>query len=160
MKKERDYDNEDDLTDSWTFPIGWNRKLDPTTGNAAEPIDPRFLTNEIQTAKYTTLNFIPFNLLHQLSKGPNIYYIFICILQMIGPISITGGSPTNAPPLLFLIIVSMIKDCFEDSRRRKADKLENNRETTLIEPQGNNLNESPNFSLLEEQSLQQKRTQE
>ena len=79
---------------------------------------------------------------------------------MIRPISITGGSPTNAPPLIFLIVVSMIKDCFEDSRRRKSDKQENNRDTTLIEPQGNNLNESPNFSLLEERSLQQKKIEE
>jgi len=83
--------------------------------------DERFLTNEIRTAKYTTLNFIPFNLLHQVSKGPNIYYLIICVLQMIDPISITGGSPTNVPPLVFLILVSMIKDCFEDSRRRKSD---------------------------------------
>jgi len=54
---------------------------------------------------------------------------------MIKPISITSGSPTNAPPLLFLMSVSMIKDFFEDSRRRKADKMENNRKTILIEPQ-------------------------
>ena len=29
----------------------------------------------------------------------------------------------------------MVKDFFEDNRRRKADKQENNRVTTLIEPQ-------------------------
>jgi len=29
----------------------------------------------------------------------------------------------------------MVKDFFEDSRRRQADKQENNRVTTLIEPQ-------------------------
>ena len=77
--------------DAWVFPIGWNRKLDPGTGRALEPADPRFRSNEIQTAKYTPLNFVPYNLLHQLSKGPNIYYLFICLLQMIKPISITGG---------------------------------------------------------------------
>ena len=68
---------------------------------------------------------------------------------MIKPISITGGQPTNAPPLIFLMIVSMVKDCFEDSRRRKADQIENNRSTTLIEPQGE-ISASPNLSLLEE----------
>ena len=51
----------------------------------------RFLSNKIQTAKYTCLNFIPYNFLHQLSKGPNIYYLIITLLQMIEPISITGG---------------------------------------------------------------------
>jgi hypothetical protein len=46
---------------------------------------------------------------------------------MIKPISITGGTPTNLPPLLFLMAVSMVKDFIEDSRRRKADEEENNR---------------------------------
>ena len=64
IKKVVDYENEDEAADAWTFPIGWNRNVDPATGNAAEPNDPRFLSNEIQTAKYTTLNFVPYNLLH------------------------------------------------------------------------------------------------
>ena len=127
IQKPRDFGTETETDDAWIFSIGWNRKLDPTTGQPNEPRDPRFLSNEIQTAKYTACNFVPYNLLHQLSKGPNIYYLFICLLQMIKPISITGGSPTNAPPLIFLMGVSMLKDCFEDSRRRKADNIENNR---------------------------------
>lgn len=64
IKKVIDYENEDVAADAWNFPIGWNRNVDPATGNAAEPNDPRFLSNEIQTAKYTTLNFVPYNLLH------------------------------------------------------------------------------------------------
>ena len=63
---------------------------------------------------------------------------------MIKPISITSGSPTNLPPLLFLMTVSMIKDYFEDRRRRKSDKIENLRNTILIGPQcqtSNELNE-------------------
>ena len=69
---------------------------------------------------------------------------------MIKPISITGGSPTNAPPLIFLIIVSMIKDCFEDSRRRKSDSLENNRDALLIESQTSG---AADFSLLEDKKI-------
>lgn len=96
-------------------------------------MDARFLSNEISTAKYTCLTFVPLNFLHQLSKGPNIYYLIICALQMIPEITITGGNPTNAPPLVFLMIVSMVKDFFEDRRRRKADKEENNRKVGLVE---------------------------
>jgi len=44
---------------------------------------------------------------------------------MIKPISISGGSPTNLPPLLFIIFVSMIKDFIEDRARRKSDSTEN-----------------------------------
>ena len=141
LVKQRNYGNDEEAGDAWVFPIGWNRKADSATGLAPEePRDPRFLTNEIQSAKYTCLNFIPFNFFHQVSKGPNIYYLFICVLQMIKPISITSGSPTNLPPLLFLMTVSMIKDYFEDRRRRKSDQAENTRHTILIGPQeGHNL---------------------
>ena len=92
IRKVRDFTNDDnEPADSWTFPIGWNRKVNPDTGLPNEPQDPRFLSNEIQTAKYTCLNFVPYNLFHQISKGPNIYYLIICLLKMIKPISITAG---------------------------------------------------------------------
>ena len=83
IRKVRDFSNdanETDGEDPWTFPIGWNRKLDPATGLPNEPEDPRFLSNNIQTAKYTCWNFVPFNLFHQICKGPNIYYLIICVL--------------------------------------------------------------------------------
>jgi len=40
---------------------------------------------------------------------------------MIKPISISGGVPTNAPPLIFVILVSMVKDFLEDRVRQKSD---------------------------------------
>ena len=89
------------------------------------PQDRRFLSNAIRTSKYTNLTFFPLNILHQLSKGANIYYIVIIMMQMIRPISITGGSPTNGPPLAMLIAVSMVKDFIEDRRRQKSDAREN-----------------------------------
>ena len=134
--KKQDYTNDEEAGDAWVFPIGWNRKVDTATGHSIdEPRDPRFLTNKIQSAKYTCLNFIPLNFFHQIKKGPNIYYFIICVLQMFDAISITNGSPTNLPPLLFLMTVSMIKDYFEDRRRRKSDNSENQSEAILIGPQ-------------------------
>ena len=53
---------------------------------------------------------------------------------MIPQITISGGSPTNLPPLIFLMLVSMVKDFLEDKRRRAADELENCRITKLAEP--------------------------
>ena len=99
----------------WEFDIGWNRYINP--GDPDPPMDRRFRPNSIRTSKYTNLTFFPLNMLHQLSKGANIYYIIIIIMQMVKPISITGGSPTNLPPLAMLIAVSMVKDFIEDRRR-------------------------------------------
>ena len=114
----------------WYFQIGANRF--PDGGDPALPPDDRFLTNSIRTAKYTLWTFLPLDFFHQITKGPNMYYIISCILQCIDSISITGGLPTNLPPLLLVIALSMFKDFLEDRRRRLADAEENERKVTRL----------------------------
>ena len=46
-------------------------------------------------------------------------------MQMIPVISISNGQPAMAPPLSFVVILSMIKDGYEDYKRHKSDKAEN-----------------------------------
>ena len=93
--------------------------------------------NSIRTSKYTPLSFLPLNFLHQLLKPANLYFLVICCLQMIKPISITGGTPTNLPPLLFVMAVSGVKDFFEDRVRQKSDAEENDRPTEVLQDDGN-----------------------
>lgn len=65
MKKSVNLHDTSGASDNWNFQIGWNRNVDPETGAASgEPRDARFLSNAISTAKYTCLNFVPYNLLH------------------------------------------------------------------------------------------------
>ena len=47
-------------------------------------------------------------------------------MQVIEPISISSGKPVILFPLLFVILMSAIKDLIEDIKRKKADDLENN----------------------------------
>lgn len=82
--------------------------------------------NQVKTSKYTPLNFVPFNLFYQLTKIANIYFIILIILQTFPAISLTNGIPTILPPLLFVILVSVIKDLIEDRKRWKKDSTENN----------------------------------
>jgi phospholipid-transporting ATPase len=56
------------------------------------------------------------------------------VLQIIPPISISGGQPAILLPLLFVCAVSAIKDLFEDIKRHKADEQENNRDTQILNP--------------------------
>jgi magnesium-transporting ATPase (P-type) len=90
-------------------------------------------SNVIRTSKYSAWSFLPLNFLHQIVKAANIYFIIICILQMIPPISISAGKPTNLPPLLFVIAVSMVKDFFEDRTRQKSDAEENDNKTQVLD---------------------------
>ena len=46
-------------------------------------------------------------------------------MQMIEVISISQGQPAMLPPLVFVVVLSMIKDAYEDYKRRREDLNEN-----------------------------------
>lgn len=54
-------------------------------------------------------------------------------MQMIPVISISAGKPVMLMPLAFVILVSMIKDIFEDFKRHKSDKLENFKQVEVFD---------------------------
>ena len=82
--------------------------------------------NAIRTSKYTFYNFLLLNLLEQFAKMANIYFLILSLMQIFKSISISGGQPTILLPLLFVVFVSMLKDCIEDNKRSKSDREENN----------------------------------
>ena len=77
----------------------------------------KFSDNKIRTTKYTWYNFICKNLMIQFSKAPNVYFLIITFMQMIEEISISGGKPAMAVPLVFIVLLSMMKDLFEDYKK-------------------------------------------
>lgn len=96
----------------------------------------QFLGNRISTAKYTILTFLPLNLFEQFSKLANFYFLSLALLELIKPISDSGGVPTMMMPLAFVVGVSMIKDIFEDAKRHKSDDEENMRNCLAMERGG------------------------
>ncbi len=48
----------------------------------------------------------------------NIYFLMVLSLQVIKPISISGGQPNILLPLLAVITLSAIKDYMEDLKRK------------------------------------------
>ena len=89
--------------------------------------------NQVTTAKYQWWNFIFLNLFQQYKKLANIYFLIIMGLQLIIPISTTGGKPTMLPPIIIVIGVTMIKDGYEDYKRHKADKAENQMDALVFD---------------------------
>ena len=77
----------------------------------------KFDSNQISTAKYNVITFLPKNLFEQFTKMANVYFLMLALLQMIKPISDSGGVPVLMLPLVFVIGVSMIKDIFEDIKQ-------------------------------------------
>ena len=47
-------------------------------------------------------------------------------MQTIKSISISAGVPVQAGPTVFVMILSMLKDLFEDLKRHRNDSEENN----------------------------------
>jgi len=52
-------------------------------------------------------------------------------MEMIPAITDSNGAPILLLPLGFVVIVSMIKDAFEDTKRNRSDREENERITEV-----------------------------
>jgi phospholipid-translocating ATPase len=102
--------------------------LDERTGRA-------YITNYIRSSRYNAWNFVPRQLFAQFSKLANFYFLCVSILQMIPGLS-TTGTYTTIIPLLFFVALSMGKEGYDDLRRYRLDKEENNREASVLHVHG------------------------
>jgi len=63
----------------------------------------------------------------------NVYFLCITFMQCINSISISDGKPAMAVPLTVIVLVSMLKDAYEDWKRHKADDSENLKPCTVYD---------------------------
>lgn len=87
-------------------------------------------SNVVHTTKYTLITFLPKNLFEQFHRFANLYFLIIIILSFIPAIE-TVGKEVVWMPLTFVLLVTIIKDGFEDFRRYLSDKEVNNRLCTV-----------------------------
>lgn len=96
-----------------------------------------YVDNTIRSCKYTAWNFLPRQLYAQFSKLANFYFLCVSILQMIPGLS-TTGTYTTIVPLAFFVMLSMAKEGYDDLRRFRLDKAENNKSTAVLSTEGSN----------------------
>ncbi len=53
-------------------------------------------------------------------------------MQIISAISISNGQPVIYVPLAVILMITAVKDLFEDLKRHKADNEENNRKIMVL----------------------------
>lgn len=94
-----------------------------------------YIDNTILSSRYTLYNFLPRQLLAQFSKLANFYFLCVSILQMIPGLS-TTGTYTTIVPLLFFVTISIAKEGYDDLRRYRLDKAENNRTSYVLRTHG------------------------
>ncbi len=92
-----------------------------------------YISNMITSSIYTTYSFFPRQIYAQLSKIANLYFFCVSILQMI-PSWSTTGTYTTIIPLCVFIGISMGREAYDDIRRHRQDKEENNRDVTVLRP--------------------------
>lgn len=90
--------------------------LDPKTGFPAV----NYPRNKIRTTKYTPLNFLPLNIVFQFTNIANSYFLFIIILSAFQIFGVQSPG-MQAVPLIVIVVLTAIKDGFEDSRRAISD---------------------------------------
>lgn len=92
--------------------------------------DPRYVhkslfnNNEIRTTKYSLLSFIPFCTLYQFKRLANLYFLLTAIVQCIPQISPLDPF-TAVGPLLLVLFIALLKEAYEDYKRRRNDKTIN-----------------------------------
>ena len=94
-----------------------------------------YIDNTILSSRYTLYNFLPRQLFAQFSKLANFYFLCVSILQMIPGLS-TTGTYTTIVPLLFFVTISIAKEGYDDLRRYRLDKAENNRTSCVLRTHG------------------------
>lgn len=110
-----------------------------------------YVDNMIRSSKYTVWNFLPRQLFAQFSKLANFYFLCVSILQMIPGLSTTGNY-TTIVPLTFFVTISMAKEGYDDFRRYRLDKAENNKTASVLRehtPGNQNLREGIGPTLVE-----------
>ncbi|XP_068668608.1 phospholipid-transporting ATPase 1-like [Aristolochia californica] len=91
-----------------------------------------FSGNEIRTSKYTLITFLPKNLFIQFHRIAYLYFLAIAALNQLPPLAVFGRT-VSLFPLLFVLFVTAIKDGYEDWRRHRSDRNENNREALVFQ---------------------------
>ncbi|EGD90150.2 uncharacterized protein TERG_06380 [Trichophyton rubrum CBS 118892] len=92
-----------------------------------------YVSNTIRSSRYSLWSFLPRQLIAQFSKLANFYFLCVSILQMIPGLSTTGTFTTLAPLLIF-VGISISKEGYDDVRRYRLDKEENNRIASVLCP--------------------------
>uniref|UniRef100_A0A6I8PIH3 Phospholipid-transporting ATPase n=1 Tax=Ornithorhynchus anatinus TaxID=9258 RepID=A0A6I8PIH3_ORNAN len=91
------------------------------------PLSVEILNNPLHfvfsLTQYTFWNFIPKNLFEQFRRIANFYFLIIFLVQLI--IDTPTSPVTSGLPLFFVIIVTAVKQGYEDWLRHKADNAMN-----------------------------------
>ncbi|KAI1330802.1 P-type ATPase [Xylariaceae sp. FL0255] len=90
-----------------------------------------YIPNTIRTSRYTIYDFLPKQLIFQFTRLSNAYFLAIGIPQTVPGLS-TTGTYTTIFPLIFFVLLTILKEGYDDYKRHRLDNLENANTATVL----------------------------
>ncbi|PNT77491.1 hypothetical protein BRADI_1g63660v3, partial [Brachypodium distachyon] len=92
-----------------------------------------FPDNSVHTTKYSVLTFLPRNLYEQFHRVAYVYFLILAALNQVPQLGVFSPA-ASVMPLAIVLSVTAVKDAYEDWRRHRSDKKENNRTACVLDP--------------------------
>lgn len=94
-----------------------------------------YISNAIRTARYSVIDFFPKQLWFQFTRLGNFYFLCVGVPQTVPGLS-TTGNVTTILPLMFFVLLTIVKEGYDDYKRHRLDKVENATKTTVLKRAG------------------------
>ena len=120
------------IDDNTTPKFPWKSGKEPRSrtfniGDRLTNLAPNSITNQ----KYTVITFLPTILYEQFRFFYNMYFLLVALSQLIPALKI-GYLFTYFGPLIFVLLVTLSKEAYDDYMRFKRDKEANSQEYEII----------------------------
>ncbi|EON96401.1 putative phospholipid-transporting atpase 1 protein [Phaeoacremonium minimum UCRPA7] len=94
-----------------------------------------YISNAIRTARYSVIDFFPKQLWFQFTRLGNFYFLCVGVPQTVPGLS-TTGNVTTILPLMFFVLLTIVKEGYDDYKRHRLDKVENATRATVLRRAG------------------------
>ena len=94
-----------------------------------------FPSNKLNNQKYNILTFIPKVLYNEFKMFFNLFFLIIALTQFV-PFLKVGFMFTYIAPLVFVLVVTMSKEAYDDIQRLRRDRALNNAEYEVLTKEG------------------------
>lgn len=91
-----------------------------------QTIPGRFMSNKLNNTKYNIITFVPVCLFNQFKFFYNLFFLLISLSQFIPPLKV-GYTFTYVAPLVFVLLITLVKEAVDDLARWQKDKTLNNK---------------------------------
>ena len=101
---------------------------------------PPYPQNVVVSSRYTIFNFLPFCIFEQFRRLANVYFLVLGVIAAVGEYTGIYATSVTAEgmlaPMALVILISIIKDGYEDVKRHQSDAKINAKPARIVSPNG------------------------